>query len=558
MLRLSQPPHLPLAVQQWQGLIAINYPARAYGIQRHITVKEALEKCPELKLVHVQTWREGDTEPGDWDAPEVGTHKVSLDRYRRESAKILGVFRERCDRVEKASIDESYLDLSTVVYEALLEQYPQLRHPPQDLNTPLPPAPPTIFDEEKHGKIIDISAADDHSQVEEELPSDWSDLTLSLAALHITSIRNQIRTQLGYDTSAGIARNKMLAKLCSSAYKPNMQAVLRECVEGSFLAGFRFTKIKNLGGKLGAKLVETYKTEEVSELLKVPIDDLRVKLGLETGAWVWQIIRGIDNSEVNTRTDTKSMLSAKNFRPCVNTNESAHRWLRVLAEDLSSRLLEDPAHRRPKTLTLQHKSGGGVSKSKSMPVPKGGELTGEVIWGMAVGLLRVVEGEGRCFPCALLAVGLSGFEGREEGVQGIAGFLVKGQNHAPRTLVVQEREERGDEMRKAEEVQVEGRGLRGFFKRKSTADEEPAPVQDAAPTTDGPELEEFGEKCERCGQFSVDKQEHDDYHFAMDMVAEERQQAQAERTQQPGGAGKEPTRKKVKVEKGQTRLSFFK
>ncbi|ODQ52753.1 DNA/RNA polymerase, partial [Saitoella complicata NRRL Y-17804] len=423
MVRLLQPPHLPLAVQQWQGLIAINYPARAYGIQRHITVKEALEKCPELKLVHVQTWREGDTEPGDWEAPEVGTHKVSLDRYRRESAKILGIFRERCDRVEKASIDESYLDLSTLVYEALLEQYPQLRHPPQDLNTPLPPAPPTIFDEENHGKIIDIN----NSQVEEELPSDWSDLSLSLAALHITSIRNQIRTQLGYDTSAGIARNKMLAKLCSSTYKPNMQAVLREGVEGSFLGGFRFTKIKNLGGKLGAKLVEIYKTEQVSDLLKVPIDDLRAKLGPETGAWLWQIIRGIDNSEVNIRTDTKSMLSAKNFRPCINTTVSAHRWLRVLAEDLSSRLLEDPAHRRPKTLTLQHKSGGGVSKSKSMPVSKGGELTGEMIWGMAVGLLRGVEGEGRCFPCALLAVGLSGFEGREEGVQGIAGFLVKAQ-----------------------------------------------------------------------------------------------------------------------------------
>ncbi|ODQ52754.1 hypothetical protein SAICODRAFT_30554 [Saitoella complicata NRRL Y-17804] len=111
-----------------------------------------------------------------------------------------------------------------------------------------------------------------------------------------------------------------------------------------------------------------------------------------------------------------------------------------------------------------------------------------------------------------------------------------------------------------EEGQVEGRSLGGFFKRRSTADEEPTPVQDAAPTTDGPELEEFGEKCERCGQFFVDKQEHDDYHFAMDMVAEERQQARTQHEQSVGHREKdrEPAKKKVKVEKGQTRLSFFK
>ncbi len=46
------------AVQQWQGLIAVSYAARAFGIKRHDTAPEALKKCPQLRLVHVATYKE--------------------------------------------------------------------------------------------------------------------------------------------------------------------------------------------------------------------------------------------------------------------------------------------------------------------------------------------------------------------------------------------------------------------------------------------------------------------------------------------------------------------
>ena len=79
MSRLGLPEDQPLATQQWNGLIAVNYPARQYGIDRHATPEEALKKCPHLKLVHVQTYRNGDTEPGYWQdpTPSYHTHKAS-------------------------------------------------------------------------------------------------------------------------------------------------------------------------------------------------------------------------------------------------------------------------------------------------------------------------------------------------------------------------------------------------------------------------------------------------------------------------------------------------
>ena len=96
MVRLGTPEDTPLGVQQWQGLIAINYPARKFGLNRHVTPVEAKKLCPEIVLQHVATWKEGDEQ---WQyhenaASHIATHKVSLDPYRRESKKILALIKE--------------------------------------------------------------------------------------------------------------------------------------------------------------------------------------------------------------------------------------------------------------------------------------------------------------------------------------------------------------------------------------------------------------------------------------------------------------------------------
>lgn len=69
---------IPVCVQQWQGLIAVNYPARKFGITRHESPASALEKCPHLTMVHCATYGPGDTEPSyNHSDPKPETHKVS-------------------------------------------------------------------------------------------------------------------------------------------------------------------------------------------------------------------------------------------------------------------------------------------------------------------------------------------------------------------------------------------------------------------------------------------------------------------------------------------------
>ena len=77
-VRLGIDPSRPLVVRQWDALIAVNYPARAFGIARMRNWREALKMCPELTVVHVATYKEGDKAPRYWDNPDTATHKVRL------------------------------------------------------------------------------------------------------------------------------------------------------------------------------------------------------------------------------------------------------------------------------------------------------------------------------------------------------------------------------------------------------------------------------------------------------------------------------------------------
>ncbi|KAG8970256.1 DNA-directed DNA polymerase eta rad30 [Tulasnella sp. 419] len=291
-VRLGIDPELPLAVQQWQGLIAVNYPARKFGITRMENVTEAKKKCPDLILVHVATYKEGESEAGYHDDPNPSTHKVSLDHYRRESTRILNVHQEMMPaggEVEKASIDEAFFDFTIPVKEAILARYPHLSQVPEDspegLDTPLPPAPEISWDglgnlvfaedtsqsESEDAELAQGSTSDANTGTmenhKENSKSTWHDVALSIGAEFMMKMRMEVKTRLGYTTSAGIARNKMLAKLVASYKKMDQQSILRNSYISEFLRPMPFQKIRFLGGKLGDALADEFGAKTVGDVL---------------------------------------------------------------------------------------------------------------------------------------------------------------------------------------------------------------------------------------------------------------------------------------------------
>lgn len=51
----------------------------------------------------------------------------------------------------------------------------------------------------------------------------------------------------------------------------------------------------------------------------VPLRDLQSKFGTDSGTWVYNVLRGVEFAEVAAKTDVKSMLSSKNFKPVLRT-----------------------------------------------------------------------------------------------------------------------------------------------------------------------------------------------------------------------------------------------
>ena len=487
-VRLGIDPSKPLAVQQWQGLIAINYSARAYGLNRHVTITEAKEKCPEIICQHVATWKEGDAKWSYSDdatqaSKEIAIRKVSLDPYRVQSRKILALIKEclpkELQRVEKASIDEVFLDLSAQVHSILLERYPELRGPaPYDDPSELLPRPPTTALDWAADALVDL----DSSQSEEDDP-DWDDIVMLIASEIVRDVRKQIFEQLHYTCSAGLSRNKMLAKLGSGHKKPNSQTVVHNRAVQHFLSGFKFTKIRNLGGKLGDEVVAAFSTDSVSDLLPVTLEQLQKKLGDDTGSWLFGVLRGEDQSEVNPRTAIKSMLSAKSFRPSINSFEVACKWLRIFVADIFSRLVEEGVldnKRRPKTMTL-HNRQGGQTRSKQVPIPMGKTITEDALFELAKNLLAQVIVDGRAWPCANLSLSVGGFEDGVTGNRGIGSFLVRGDEAKALTSASLGREdsteERGTETPPPSKKRRVSSGITKFFGAQQKHDEASAEPQ---------------------------------------------------------------------------------
>ncbi|KAM0414611.1 hypothetical protein ACHAPT_013550 [Fusarium lateritium] len=492
MVRLGILKDKPLAVQQWQGLIAVNYPARESGIGRHCNVDEAKKLCPDLIAQHVATWREGDDKWAYRDdaAANIATDKVSLDPYRLQSRRILATIKDALPRdlqkVEKASIDEVFLDLSSQVHSILLERFPELTNPPPyDDPTERLPLPSIVALDWQTDALVDLN------EEEETIDPDWDDVAILIGSEIVRKVRAKVRQDLGYTCSAGVASNKLLSKLGSGYKKPNKQTVVRNRAVPSFLSGFKITKLRNLGGKLGEQIVSTFNTESVTDLLEVPLATIKSKLGHDTGLWIYNTIRGIDTSEVNSRTQIKSMLSAKSFRPTISSQEQAVRWLRIFVADIFARLVEEGVlenKRRPRTINLHHRHEG-QTRSRQSPIPQGKALDADCLLDLAKDLLGQTIAEGRVWPCANLSLSVGGFEDGVKGNMGIDAFLVKGEEaEAMRSSTPESRSASTGPDHTVKKRRAEEAGIQRFFSKRPSNNQSPfyAPVEHQSKTNPPP------------------------------------------------------------------------
>ncbi|KAJ3127911.1 DNA-directed DNA polymerase eta rad30 [Nowakowskiella sp. JEL0407] len=446
-LRLKIPSSTPLGVQQWNFLIAVNYAARAAGVKKQTSITEAKEKCPNIVLQHVATYTSSDSTPTYHSDPTQNTHKASLDFYRAASAEILKVLeeffkelRELCfgraenDAVsrifpeianwtvttktpksdyspfiiEKASIDEAYIDISEYVHWVIDNKVP--------IKGAVKNTDGFELDWTDLGYLADAPKAF-NNEAEESASDEVSeqyrieDFSVFIGAVIGSCMRRTIFDKLGYTCSTGIASNKTLAKLCSPVKKPNGQTILLLRNVESFICKLPFQKIRMLGGKLGKEVEVELGVETTGELRQYSEEFLQQKFGESTGSWLFNICRGVCNEPVVERSASKSMMAAKQLAPPCKSMPQLAEWITILVSELYNRVNMNfqSTKRWPKNMVLLIRTPTS-SITKSTTFLSRHSLTIPLFYSKVMNLLSTFTEK---LPCSAVSVNLTQFEKAE-------------------------------------------------------------------------------------------------------------------------------------------------
>eukprot|EP00803_Ostreobium_quekettii_P008583 evm.model.scf_1286.6 EVM.evm.TU.scf_1286.6 scf_1286:35361-41600(-) len=349
-----------------------------------MNARQARGICPEIRLVHVETIGVGGRDSGAQVSSSRNreTQKACLERYREASRAILAVFMRDAPRarLEKASIDEAYLDVTAMVEDEL----------------------------KANGGSDDWWRDISHASViigGHLCPDVESDRALTAGASIALALRRAVQQELSFTCSAGVALNKQVAKIASARNKPNKQTVVTAHGVADLMVSLPLKKVPNFGGKLGSKLEELGCTT-AGDVQALGFPALRKHFGDDRARWIFAAVQGLDDEPVQPKSKPKSMMAAKSFS-ITGDLHVVQKWISILAEELADRLRNDVEqyNRRAKTLVLHHYGPRVAERSRSSPMPRTvGSPSASELSAAGLAIFKRIDGALPCSRLALAAV----------------------------------------------------------------------------------------------------------------------------------------------------------
>lgn len=199
-----------------------------------------------------------------------------FDAYKTVSTKIREIFHRYTDIVEPLSLDEAYLDVTK--------------------------------DKQGIGFAMEIARL----------------------------IKQAIREELQLTASAGVSINKFVAKIASDMEKPDGLTFIGPSKIKAFMEALPVEKFFGVGKVTAAKM-KAMGLHTGADLKKMPETDIIAHFG-KPGKFYYQVVRGIDNREVQPHRETKSVSVEDTYQEDLTTKESMLSELETLSETLAKRL----------------------------------------------------------------------------------------------------------------------------------------------------------------------------------------------------------------------------
>lgn len=211
-----------------RGVVAsCSYEARYFGVRSAMPVKMALRLCPEAKVI-----------------------KGDMEMYSKLSHTVTEIIEEKAPVVEKASIDEHYLDISGI---------------------------DKFFGAYK-----------------------WTQELIQSVTKHT-----------GLPVSFALSVNKTVAKIGTGEAKPSGKREIRQEMVRPFLNPLSIKKIPGVGDA-SFQLLSRIGIRQIHTLADMPMEVLQQMIG-KNGIDLWKKANGIDNNPVEPYTERKSLSTEHTF-----------------------------------------------------------------------------------------------------------------------------------------------------------------------------------------------------------------------------------------------------
>ncbi|MDQ2138363.1 DNA polymerase IV [Alcaligenaceae bacterium B3P038] len=152
-------------------------------------------------------------------------------------------------------------------------------------------------------------------------------------------IKEAVHTATGLTCSIGVAPNKLLAKISSELDKPNGLTVLTHDDIEARIWPLAARKINGIGPKASEKL-SLLGIHTVADLARASADLLQANFGRTYAAWLHNASRGIDDREISTHSDPKSISRETTFERDLHTRHDRD-VLTVKFAELCAKVADD-------------------------------------------------------------------------------------------------------------------------------------------------------------------------------------------------------------------------
>lgn len=270
--------HQPIGVQQKFLVVTTNYVARDLGVKKMTWVKDALQQCPSLILLNGE----------------------DISKYRFMSERIYQCLTTFSPLVEKLGLDENFLDITEQVNRQLA------------VTTATPVLVGHVYGQDESSKSTTSVLVNKRCNC-------GCAERLAIGSRIAQEMRNRLKEELGITSCAGIATNKLLAKLAGSTYKPNQQTTVFPWSSLELISSLKIPRAIPGIGHSTAKKLETLGITTIEELQKATIPMLSSSLGGKWAKQVHLLSYGVDLAKVNPLDRPKSIGAEDGF-PIVRTH----------------------------------------------------------------------------------------------------------------------------------------------------------------------------------------------------------------------------------------------